>query len=88
MENLTKLCDSYIEVCNMITELDAQRDALKSQILGAIGDNELTFAGGHVIKNIWIESSRLDSKKLAQAVPDEIIQACKSKIVYNKLTVK
>lgn len=53
-----------------------------------MGDNTVVYIGGHIITNKLIETTRLDSKKLAQAISADILENCKTKSSYYKFTVK
>jgi predicted phage-related endonuclease len=70
MSDLEKLCNEYRENKRMIEELTAMNDALKSDILSAMGDSDTMIVGAAKISNKLVKSSRLDGKALQAAHPD------------------
>lgn len=87
--NIERLLKSYSEYKNMETQIKKYLDDIKSDIVKELKDMGVCEYIGteHTVRNITVESSRIDTKKVKSMFPD-VAAECMTTSKTTRFTVK
>jgi predicted phage-related endonuclease len=79
---------AYIEAKFKIKEWQEKADIAAEQVKAALGDHEVGLVNGReAVRWTTVESSRIDSKKVRELLPQDIIDKLETKTVTRRFSI-